>query len=1322
MSQALVDFRAPLVQTPDLKGQISTLFSSSFSDFSSINNSKIMDSSHANTDPFGFANIKGMGLNKSGLRSAKPGRTRPRLAKERRREDHPRLSTPSLENININPEVNPLQSISFTSFPYSSGAEIGSSMSGNTAFVFGASRDTFGTNFNSMRNSVNGKERSNLAEGSVEGAPICENVYERSGVNENSVSNLRDGIRKLNIDGPGNMESSQTTRDVNSYSSVLGKTHFSFVNGNDVNCSFGTSLMSRLPDELNKLNINNAGEVGVSTLNRNADNTTMLVSDDPSKGDNSLAGSSTSVVPKRMQDLKDANFSANDQSVFDFGSNSFVAGGWDERADNTISDKMRQLKIASEAGGKNNQRQELPENSSDKKSQHTRSSIPTEFTFQFGPQVQTSSGSQIPQSSSGACFQTVEDLIETSVMTRDKKKDGVTRSWDGVGAAHGELKTPTQEGDIFICLDRKIEFNAKREPAKYNRTKKKRGKVRKPMPVQQWPGQDSFLRKESLQENLDFFESYSPMDISPYQETLAEDRGSRETSVASEESSNLYVKNDDSESWPTVSNDAVDEELVFATQCLDINEGDVEHIETKVEGSQYGHDQCVGTAEGASDDSASGAETESFKSAAEQLDHIPESFVTAADSEVSSGSRIGMQDSDGGLQFCFTSKDVGRTSFTFSASSSAQGQSSAAMRSHRKKNRVKIVNESYSSTSNTKVPHIPPPVQLFPPTEASSLSSPRPVQKRETNQETISLSTASIAAQESCEKWRLRGNQAYLSGDMLRAEDYYTKGVNCVSQYETSRSCLRALMLCYSNRAATLMSLGRMREALADCMNAAAIDPNFLRVQLRAANCYLALGEVEDASLHFLKCLQSGSSACVDRKLVVEASEGLEKTQKVSQCIKQSAELLQRRTSIDAETALAVIAEALSTSSYCEKLLEMKADALFMLRKYEDLIQLCEQTLVSAEMNCSTISSDGHSTNMDCSDMQKISSFRLWRWHLITKSYFYLGRLEEALDFLKKQEGSVSSTRESGGKTLESVIPLAGTIRLLVNYKAAGNEAFQSGRHPEAVEHYTTAISCSVESCPFAAVCFCNRAAAYKAMGQILDAIADCSLAIALDGNYLKAVSRRATLFEMIRDYEQATKDLNRLVSLLMKQVEDKANQSNASDRMSKFNELRQAQQRLSTMEEEARKGIPLNMYLILAVDPSVTAAEIKKAYRKAALRHHPDKAGQMLARSESGDEGLLKDVVDEAHKDADRLFKMIGEAYAVLSDSTKRSRYDLEEEMWNTRKRANGGSTSRMRTDVPNYPFEKSSSTNRRQWQEVWRSYGNTQSKGPETWSSRYL
>jgi len=42
-------------------------------------------------------------------------------------------------------------------------------------------------------------------------------------------------------------------------------------------------------------------------------------------------------------------------------------------------------------------------------------------------------------------------------------------------------------------------------------------------------------------------------------------------------------------------------------------------------------------------------------------------------------------------------------------------------------------------------------------------------------------------------------------------------------------------MLCYSNRAATRMSLGKMREALSDCREAIGIDSSFLKAQVRAA-------------------------------------------------------------------------------------------------------------------------------------------------------------------------------------------------------------------------------------------------------------------------------------------------------------------------------------------------------------------------------------------------------------------------------------------------------------------------------------------------------
>lgn len=62
----------------------------------------------------------------------------------------------------------------------------------------------------------------------------------------------------------------------------------------------------------------------------------------------------------------------------------------------------------------------------------------------------------------------------------------------------------------------------------------------------------------------------------------------------------------------------------------------------------------------------------------------------------------------------------------------------------------------------------------------------------------------------------------------------------------------------------------------------------------------------------------------------------------------------------------------------------------------------------------------------------------------------------------------------------------------------------------------------------------------------------------------------------------------------------------------------------------------------MLGVEQGASEDEIKKAYRKAALRTHPDKAGE------------------EEREAAEAQFKLVGEAWTVLSDPQQRRKCEL--------------------------------------------------------------
>ena len=78
------------------------------------------------------------------------------------------------------------------------------------------------------------------------------------------------------------------------------------------------------------------------------------------------------------------------------------------------------------------------------------------------------------------------------------------------------------------------------------------------------------------------------------------------------------------------------------------------------------------------------------------------------------------------------------------------------------------------------------------------------------------------------------------------------------------------------------------------------------------------------------------------------------------------------------------------------------------------------------------------------------------------------------------------------------------------------------------------------------------------------------------------------------------------------------------------------------------------NPYKILGVEYDATAGQIKQAYRRLALRNHPDVATDKVG--------------------AEERFAKIADAYALLSDTSQRAKYDRTSSAW---RRAGGGASS---------------------------------------------
>lgn len=151
-----------------------------------------------------------------------------------------------------------------------------------------------------------------------------------------------------------------------------------------------------------------------------------------------------------------------------------------------------------------------------------------------------------------------------------------------------------------------------------------------------------------------------------------------------------------------------------------------------------------------------------------------------------------------------------------------------------------------------------------------------------------------------------------------------------------------------------------------------------------------------------------------------------------------------------------------------------------------------------------------------------------------------------------------------------------------------------------------------------------NLALIAQKLNQLDESLDACGKAIELNSGYLKAYIHRARVYVAKEMYDDAVHDFEAALKV------DPT--------------LKDLKRELQNAKLAAKRAKRKDYYKILQVDKKATEDEIRKAYKKRALLHHPDRHAS---------------APDAVKKEQERLFKDLGEAYEVLSDTKKRFRYD---------------------------------------------------------------
>ncbi|KAG8722149.1 hypothetical protein FRC08_006598, partial [Ceratobasidium sp. 394] len=444
----------------------------------------------------------------------------------------------------------------------------------------------------------------------------------------------------------------------------------------------------------------------------------------------------------------------------------------------------------------------------------------------------------------------------------------------------------------------------------------------------------------------------------------------------------------------------------------------------------------------------------------------------------------------------------------------------------------------------------------------------------DTDKSTVDGEQLDLPAQ--AEKIKELGNDQFRQGSYEAAIEHYSKAIT-LNPNEPSY---------LTNRAASYMALKRFAPALADCQAAASLQSAspVPKTLLRLARCHLALGDTA-ACLAALRDLPGTTPGVLDVRRRAEALE---------LHLKRFREAREKDEWGVARLALEQAVESL------------EGDVPVQWRCWRVECEVARGSWAGAQ----NAVSDALRLAPNSPDVLTLRAQILFLTNQIPKA------VQHAQQALRLDPDHTPARQ------------LMRRAREVERIKEEGNTLFKAGRLGEAVERYGEALEVIGEKVSeggggqLRAVLLSNRATAQFKLKQLEPALEDTNASLALNPESYKALRTRARIQLELEHFEEAVRDF--------KSAEEAADSEGAA-----IGEVRALEQETRKAEVLLKRSKTKDYYKILNVSRDCSDAEIKKAYRRESLIHHPDKGGD------------------------EEKFKLVGEAHAVLSDPQRRRRYD---------------------------------------------------------------